>query len=105
MRADRIVGRARRPKLAFFREGQLRDVGEAARRPLRVESCPAQLHAVERGAVEEVGELDAIARVVDGELLCPRKRLDLGREHDQSPPSDGCSYPMAPSALAASRKP
>ena len=44
--------------------------------------CP-----VEGRAVEEVGELLAVARVVDPELLLPGPRLDLRLEHHASGPS------------------
>ena len=60
MRADRIVGGARRRKLALLRERQPHDVCEPARRPGRGESRFAQLLAIEGRAVEEVGELRPI---------------------------------------------
>ena len=62
------------------------------------ESRRCQLLAIEGRALEEVGELGAIARIVDGELLGPRTGLDLGREH-QSGPVRRRSYSIASSAF------
>ena len=87
MRADRIVGRARRPELALVGQRQLCDVREFASRPIGGEPRRRQLLAIEGRAVEEVGELSPVARSVDSELLCPRPRLDLGREYQWGPSS------------------
>ena len=63
------------------------------------ESCFCQLLAIEGRAIEEVGELGAIARVVDGELFCPRAALDFRREHRARtrPPLVRCRWLWAPS--------
>ena len=66
-------------------ERQLRDVREPAGRRGGGEPRRRQLLAVEGRALEEVGELGAVARVVDGELLGPGAGLDLGREHQSGP--------------------
>ena len=105
MRADRIVGRARCPELVLVGQRQVRDVREPARRPSGGESRRRQLLAIEGRAVEEVGELGAIGSIVDGQLLCPRPGLDLGREHHGSGSSGRRRYSIASSALPAIRKP
>ena len=71
---------------SFSVSGSCAIVVEPAGRPGVGDPRRAELRAVERGALEEVGELPAVARVVDRELLGPRQGLDLGREH-QPPPS------------------
>ena len=61
MRADRVVGRGRRLQLVLLGQRQLRDVRQPARRAGRREPRRAELVAVEGGAVEQVGELPAVA--------------------------------------------
>ena len=65
----------------------------------RVASRPRQLLAVERRALEQVGELRAVGGVVERELLVPRAGLDLRLEHH------GARTRSPPRRLAASRKP
>ena len=71
--------------------GSSRDVGEADG------VVTGELLAVERGALEQVRELLAKARVVERELLGPRPSLDLGVEDH--------SYGTASSAARAMSKP
>src|SRR5919198_3377798 len=80
VRAERVLRRARRLELGLLGERELRDLRQAAR---RVEA--RELLAVEGRPLEEVGELAAVARVVERELLRPRPRLDLIRR-TRSPP-------------------
>src|SRR6266545_2191978 len=101
VRADRIVGRTRRPDLALLGERQPCDVPQAARRRGGGESSRSELLPVEGRALEEISELGAIAFVVERVLLRPRPRLDLGREHHSGPRS----YSIAASAFPAIRKP
>ncbi len=99
--ADRVLRRAGRLDLVLVGERELRDVGKRARGTRRLDSRRCELLAIERRALEEVRELDAIALVVDGQLLRPRTGHDLLLEgHALSP-----SYSTASSALAAKRKP
>ena len=74
MRAERVLGRARRLELRLVRERQARDVGEADG------VVTGELVAVEGGALEQVRELLAKACVVERELLGPRPSLDVGIE-------------------------
>src|SRR5512132_3920357 len=79
MGADRVLARDGRPELALLRERQLSDVGEAV-----AELC-RELLPVERRALEEVGQLPAVALVVADELLVPRQPLDI-RVRSRPPP-------------------
>src|SRR3954470_7139856 len=97
VRADRVLLGDRRADLGLLGERQARDVIQAARVLGR---CDAELAAVERRALEQVGDLRAVGDVVDGALLGPRTGLDLGRE-DHGPRS----YSIASSAAPAMRKP
>src|SRR5207248_9338205 len=74
------LGRARRTSL-FLRCERERD--SPAQAPGRVRS--GQLLAVERRPLEEVRQLLAVARVVEGELLVPRQPLGVSRRA-RSPP-------------------
>src|ERR1700750_142144 len=65
----------------------------------------AQLVAIERRAVEQVGELLAIRRVVERPLLLPRPRLDLRGEDHGAAPSGPRRYSIASSAAPAMRNP
>src|SRR5438067_2271679 len=77
--ADRVPASARRPELVLLGERELRDLVQACGLEAR------ELLAVERRPVEDVGELRAVALVVERELLRPRPRLDLIRR-TRSPP-------------------
>ena len=84
VRADRVLRRHRRPQLLLL--GQ-RQAPMSSRPPRRGggDAGGAELLAVEGRALEQVGDLLAVGRVVDRALLLPRPRLDLGREdHDSS---------------------
>src|SRR5919198_3775401 len=83
MSAEGILGGAGRLELVLLGERELADLRQAAR------SAARELRAVERRAVEEVGELRAEARVVERELLRPRPGLDLIRRARPPPPRRG----------------
>jgi len=80
MSAERVLRGAGRLDLRLLGQRQLGDLYEAAG------LMAVELLAVERGALEQVGDLAAVRRVVEGELLLPGRRLDLGRQ-DQPGPS------------------
>jgi len=105
VRADRVVGGARLPDLLLLGERKTVDLREPACRSRGGEARRRQLLAIEARALEEVGQLLAIARVVEGELLCPGAGFDLGREYQRGPSSGGGSYSIASSACPAIRKP
>ena len=69
------------------------------RRPRPPRSLPrVSFSPVERRALEQVGELLAIAVGVEGLLLSPRPRLDLGLEHQLESSAAGLSTPAASNA-------
>ena len=70
MGSDRVVGRARRPQLVLLGQRQLRDAREPTRLLRRGQ---AELLPVERRSVEQIRKLLAVARVVERELLVPRR--------------------------------
>ena len=74
VRADRVLGSAARAELGLVGQRQLRR--SSSRPPFRA----GELLAVERRALEQVGELRAVALAVEGELLVPGAGLDLGLE-------------------------
>ena len=84
MRADRVLRRRRRLELALLGERQPGDVREPSGVARGLEPRFAELASVERGAFEQVGELRAVACVVERELLVPRPALDLRFEHQSS---------------------
>ena len=101
--ADRVIRRARIPDLLLVGERQPCDVREPAGVRGRVDAGRRQLLPVEGRALEQVGELRPVGRVVDGELLRPRPGLDLGRAASPGLYVGG-SYSTASSASAAIRE-
>ncbi len=87
MGAERVFARTRRLELALLGERQRRDIRKATG-PLRARDIRlGQLLAIEDRALEEVGDLLAIALIVDRELLGPWTRLDVRRQHHPPPAS------------------
>ena len=102
--ADRVVSGDAAAQLGLVGERKCADRSQPACRPGRCEPGLGQLRPVEVGALEQVSQLIAIGGIVERELLLPRQRLDLGRQHR---PAHGWSgwYSTASSARPAIAKP
>ena len=81
MRPDRLVARARAAQFVLLGERQLGDFRQTADRRGRIEAGARELVAIEARALEEIGDLSAIERIVAAGVLVPRRGLDFGLDH------------------------
>ncbi len=86
MRADRLVVTSRLADLVLLRRRQRSDAVEAADCLGRIEAGLAELAAIEARPLEEPRDLPSIENVIDRRLRLEGQRLDLGIEHQASPP-------------------
>ncbi len=105
MRAERIVSGSAGAQLVLLGQRESRDLREAACILRRPDPGRRQLVAVERRSLEEVGELSAVARVVEQRLAPPTAVPRPPARASGRPLLLPCSYVIASSALAAIRKP